>query len=337
MNESQPSPPKTTIEAIGQDTRTIKVAFQRDGGTKFSDAPLPGASRPETLLCSSGNFSGTGDYLKTSVDISAFEHWPDMTVDWRQDLQGRITDVRFTRGVARLTDPLAISAMNIDQALEKAINEVRSERERALSLALSLALDLPSQHCLAAAIQNKDRLACIKTPTAAWYYVDGRCVYGHCPMETLWTEIKFRQGPISVTVKERTLNPSDAPALQPPTPPAAPTPDPEAIYKMPTEGITHRLPGPEDADGEGVIQVLKDFLLVGLDREYVQGSRQAILLILTLDAHPRLEADPSVALRDKAIARVKDGRAYYDSADRALILAALEAMPAERAKQPPSC
>ena len=42
MNESQPSPPKTTTEAIGQDTRTIKVAFQRDGGTRFSDAPLPG-------------------------------------------------------------------------------------------------------------------------------------------------------------------------------------------------------------------------------------------------------------------------------------------------------
>ncbi len=280
MNESQPSPPKTTIEAIGQDARTIKVAFQRDGGTKFSDAPLPGASRPETLL-------------------------------------------------------VAISAMNIDQALEKAINKAISERERALSLALSLALDLPSQHCLAAAIQNKDRLACIKTPTAAWYYVDGRCVYGHCPMETLWTEVKFGQGPTSLTVKERALNPSDAPAFQL-TPPAAPTPDPEEAHRMPTEGITHRLPRPEDADALGTIQVLKD-------------SRWQVWSVAAFNGHascspqlpwmhtPGWKPDPSVALRDKAIARVKDGRAYYDSADKALILAALEATPAERAKQPPSC
>jgi hypothetical protein len=277
-------------------------------------------------------FSGTGDYLKTSVDIPAFEDWPDMTVDWRQDLQGKITDVRFTRGVARLTDPLAISAMNIDQPLEKAINEVISKRERALSLALSLALDLPSQRCcLAAAIKNRDRLACVKTPAATWYYVDERCVYGHSPMETLWAGCKFRQGFTSVTVEVGILNPSDAPALQPPTPPAAPTPDPEEIYRMPTEGITHRLPGPEDADGEGVIQVLKNSCWSAWTVNMFKDHAKQSSLFLPWMHTPGWKPDPSVALRDKAIARVKDGRAYYDSADRALILAALEATPAERA------
>ena len=253
-----------------------------------------------------------------------------MTVDWRQDLQGRITDVRFTRGVARFTDPLAISAMNIDQTLEKAINEVISERERALGLALSLALDLPSQRCyLAAAIQNKDRLACLKTPAATWYYVDGRCVYGHSPMETLWTEVKFSQGPTSLTVKERALNPSDAPAFQL-TPPAAPTPDSEGVHRMPTKGITHRPPRPEDADGEGVIQVLKDSRWLAWSVAAFNGHASCSPQLPWMHT-PGWKPDPSVALRDKAIARVKDGRAYYDSADKALILAALEATPAERA------
>ncbi len=250
-------------------------------------------------------------------------------------------------GSHHLGNVMACCAMNADQALkrgtdihqavEKAINEVISKRERALSLALSLALDLPSQRCcLAAAIQNRDRLACVKTPTAAWYYVDGRCIYGHSLMETLWTEVKFSSSPPSVTVREETLNPSDAPALQPPTPPAAPTPDPEEIYRMPTEGITHRLPRPEDEDGGGVIQVLKDSCWSAWTVNMFKDHARQFSLFLPWMHTPGWKPDPSV-LKDQAIARVKDGRAYYDSADKALILAALEAMPAERAKQPPSC
>ena len=106
---------------------------------------------------------------------------------------------------------------------------------------------------------------------------------------------------------------------------------------MPTKGITHRPPRPEDADGEGVIQVLKDsrwlaWTVKSFLERHAKDSSQ-----LPWMHTPGWKPDPSVALRDKAIARVRDGRAYYDSADKALILAALEATPAERAKQPPSC
>jgi len=226
------------------------------------------------------------------------------------------------------TDQALKRGTGIHQAVDEAINKARSEIEHALGLALSLALDLPSQHCLAATIENSGRLACVKTPAATWYYVDGRCVYGHGPMETLWTEIKFRQGSTSLTAKVKTLNPSDAPALQS-APPAAPTPDSEEVHRMPTEGITHRLPRPEDADALGTIQVLKDFRWLAWSVAEFNGHTEY---------HPQLpwmhtpgwRPDPS-ALKDQAIARVKDGRAYYDSADKALILAALEAMPAGRA------
>jgi hypothetical protein len=148
-------------------------------------------------------------------------------------------------------------------------------------------------------------------------------------METHWTEVKFGQGPTYVTVKERTLNPSDAPAFQPPTPPAAPTPDPEEGHRMPTEGITHRLPRPEDADALGTIQVLKDSRWLTWSVAAFNGHASCSPQLPWMHT-PGWKPDPSV-LKDQAIARVKDGRAYFTSTDKALILAALEAAPAERA------
>lgn len=86
--------------------RTTKASFQPDGSTKLGDVPAKDPNMPDLLLSStSGKFDGASDYLESSVEIPAFAGWPDFTIDWRQDLQGRITDVRFTKGVARYKTP----------------------------------------------------------------------------------------------------------------------------------------------------------------------------------------------------------------------------------------
>jgi hypothetical protein len=139
MDQPQPSPP-VTFETVGQDfyshspmaraavrcgmsqeefirillSETIElqmalveaISIRSPVNLKFGEAPAKDPNMPEILPSStSGKFSGVGDYLKPSVDIPAFEDMPDLTIDWHQDIEGRITDFRVTKGVARYKTP----------------------------------------------------------------------------------------------------------------------------------------------------------------------------------------------------------------------------------------